>query len=133
MFADLFSIIAPVLFGVSVGYAWTKFGRAFDTAFATSLVFNIGTPLLVIAALTELNIEPAALAVMAFDYEVPNWLANTASIYGQLVISLMLIALRVRGAFSIGLGVGVVVVEFFDLGGVAEGLVIFQSAMPAAV
>ena len=92
----------------------------------------------------------AALAVMAFDYVVPNWLANTARIYGQLVIPLMLIALGVSLAslkpaglprslalsvarFAIGLGVGVAVVEFFDLEGVTRGVIILQSAMPAAV
>ena len=73
---------------------------------------------------------------MAFDYEVPNWLANTASTYGQLVSPLMLIALGVSLAslepaglpksfvlsvtrFAIGLGNGVV--EFFDLRGRGAG------------
>ena len=60
MHAELFSIIAPVLFVVGVGYAWTKFGCPLDTAFATSIVFNIGTPLLVFATLTELKIDPTA-------------------------------------------------------------------------
>ena len=55
-----------MLVGVSVGYARTKFGRLFDTAFATSLVFNIGTPLLVFSTLTELKIEPVAFGEIAF-------------------------------------------------------------------
>ena len=37
----------------------------------------------------------AALALMAVDYVIPNWLANTARMYGRLVIPLMLIALGV--------------------------------------
>ena len=66
MFTGLFSIIAQVLLGVSVGYAWTKFGRPIDTVFATSLVFNIGIPVLVFATLTELKIEYAAFGEIGF-------------------------------------------------------------------
>ena len=42
-----------------------KFGRPFDTAFATSLVFNIGTAVLVFATLTELKIAPVAFGEIA--------------------------------------------------------------------
>jgi len=252
MFTELFSIIAPVLFGVAVGYTWTKLGKPFDSQFATSLVFNIATPLLVFATLTELKIDPtqfwhiasialcallgfillafivlkvarlplttywpsvtmpnsgnmglplcflafgqeglgigiivytvislgqftfsvavstgtfslkelaripliytaaAALVVLALDIEVPKWLASTSRIYGQLVIPLMLIALGTSLAslkitslprsfgltlarLAIGLGVGIAVTEIFGLEGVVRGVIILQSAMPAAV
>ena len=252
MFSELFSIIAPVLFGVTVGYGWTKLGKPFDSQFATSLVFNIATPLLVFAVLTELQIDlsqfweiafisltaligfialafivlrvtklplttywpsvtmpnsgnmglplcflafgqeglgigiivytlismgqftfsvavstgrfslkelaripliytaAAALIVLALDIEVPKWIASTSRIYGQLVIPLMLIALGTSLAslkvtslprsfglslarFAIGLWVGIAVTEFFDLDGVVRGVIILQSAMPAAV
>ena len=92
----------------------------------------------------------AALAVMVFDYEVPNWIANTARIYGHLVIPLMLIALGIslaslkptalpRGLalsvarFVIGFTVGIVVAEIYGLEDIARGVIILQSAMPAAV
>ena len=66
MFSELFSIVAPVLFGVAGGYGWTKLGKPFDSQFATSLVFNIATPLLVFAVLTELQIDPSQFWEIAF-------------------------------------------------------------------
>lgn len=252
MTSNLFSIIAPVLFGVSLGFFWAKLKKPFDMTLVTSLVFNIGTPLLVFSTLTELDIDPLvfgeiamiavialagfgvlsfavlfvtklpmrtylasvmipnsgnvglplcllafgqeglafgviiysvnsfaqfsfsvavaagsfsikelaripllyavalAVVVMLTDYQLPAWIANTTRLYGQLAIPIMLIALGVSLAtlrvsslprslalsvvrFSIGLGVGVAVSEIFGLEGVARGVMILQSAMPAAV
>ncbi|MEK9677245.1 MAG: AEC family transporter [Rhodospirillaceae bacterium] len=252
MGAEIFSIIAPVLFGVGVGYTWSKMGRSFDAEFATAIVYNIATPLLIFSTLTSMKIDVpmfselagvmtvaalgfilvgyvilkvwgldrrtywpsisipnsgnmglplafiafgqeglgigvivytvismnqftfsvivssghfsfrelmkipliyaviAALLVMGFGLEVPAWIASTSSIYGQLVIPLMLIALGVSLAslkissfprslaiavfrILIGFTIALGVTEVFGLNGVAQGVIILQSAMPAAV
>ena len=67
MFADLFSIIVHRCCLVCLlDTLGPSLGRPIDTAFATSLVFNIGTPVLVFATLTELNIEYAAFGEIGF-------------------------------------------------------------------
>ncbi len=50
--AELFAIIAPVFVCAAIGFAWTKSGRPYDTAFVTTLATNIGAPSLVFATLT---------------------------------------------------------------------------------
>lgn len=92
----------------------------------------------------------AALIVMITKYDLPEWLESTTRIYGQTAIPLMLIMLGVSLArlritsiprslalsllrFTMGLGVGLLVSDLFDLEGVARGVIILQCAMPAAV
>ena len=53
LFAELFSIIAPVLICAGIGYLWAKSGKAFDTDFVTNIVMYIGTPALIVATLLE--------------------------------------------------------------------------------
>ena len=65
MIVQLFSIIAPVFFGVAFGYVWARLDKPFDTEFITTLVFNLGTPLLVFSTLTKLNTDPKAFAGLA--------------------------------------------------------------------
>jgi len=92
----------------------------------------------------------AGLAVQIADVRVPVWLANTLSTLGDLLIPLMLMALgnTVGGLKAhnlpraLGLGTARLAISFvvavgvsFALGlrGVAQGVLVLQGAMPAAV
>jgi malate permease and related proteins len=92
----------------------------------------------------------AGLAVVISDVHVPEWLANTLGALGDLLIPLMLMALgnTVGGLKAnnlpraFGLGAARLIISFivavgvsFALGlsGVAQGVLVLQGAMPAAV
>lgn len=49
MLAELFAVMAPVLFGAGVGYVWVRLGHAYPTEFVSRIVFNIGSPCLILA------------------------------------------------------------------------------------
>lgn len=51
MLAQLFAVMAPVLFGASLGFFWIKLGYSFPTSFVSRLTLNIGTPCLILAKL----------------------------------------------------------------------------------
>ncbi|MGR2739732.1 AEC family transporter [Billgrantia sp. Q4P2] len=57
MLADLFAVMAPVLAGAGLGFTWMRLGQPYPVDFVTRLVFNIGTPALVIASLTNAEID----------------------------------------------------------------------------
>ena len=65
MIIHLLTIIAPVFFGVTFGFVWSRLDKPFDTEFVTSLVFNLGTPLLIFSTLTKLDTDPRAFADLA--------------------------------------------------------------------
>ena len=92
----------------------------------------------------------AGLTVLVADIPLPMWLANTLGELGNLLIPLMLMALgNTIGSLkthnlprAIGLGLARLVIAFvvavsvsFALGlsGVAQGVLVLQGAMPAAV
>ncbi len=57
MLAELFAVMAPVLAGAGLGFFWVRLGQPYPVEFVTRLVFNIGTPALVIASLSGAEIE----------------------------------------------------------------------------
>ncbi|PRY68279.1 AEC family transporter [Halomonas ventosae] len=57
MLAELFAVMAPVLTGAGLGFLWVRLGHDFPVAFVTRLVFNIGTPALVLASLAGAEID----------------------------------------------------------------------------
>ncbi|MCH4564979.1 AEC family transporter [Halomonas sp. EGI 63088] len=57
MFAELFAVMAPVLAGAGLGFTWIRLGQPYPVEFVTRLVFNIGTPALVIASLSGAEID----------------------------------------------------------------------------
>jgi len=92
----------------------------------------------------------AGLAVVMTDATVPTWLANTLGSIGDLLIPLMLMALgnTVGGLTAhnlrraVGLGAARLIISFvvavgvsyaLGLSGVAQGVLVLQGAMPAAV
>jgi predicted permease len=92
----------------------------------------------------------AGLAVVISDVRMPAWLANTVGALGDLLIPLMLMALgnTVGGLKAhnlpraFGLGAARLIISFIvavgvsyalGLSGVAQGVLVLQGAMPAAV
>jgi predicted permease len=92
----------------------------------------------------------AGLAVLLLEVPIPTWLGSTIGVLGGLLIPLMLMALgntigslRARNlprALGLGtarlviaFGVAVGVSELLGLTGVAQGVLVLQGAMPAAV
>ncbi|MDN3556665.1 AEC family transporter [Halomonas maura] len=57
MLAELFAVMAPVLAGAGLGFGWVRLGHDYPVAFVTRLVFNIGTPSLVLASLADAQID----------------------------------------------------------------------------
>ncbi|WP_251978771.1 AEC family transporter [Salinicola avicenniae] len=63
MLAQLFAVMAPVLVGAGIGFGWIRFGLSYPTEFVTKLVFHIGTPALVLASLSNADVEPHAFGL----------------------------------------------------------------------
>jgi predicted permease len=63
--ARVLGIVAPVFLIVGIGFGWGRRGRAFDTDFISTLVFNLGAPALVFSAMIKAAPTPAAVALMA--------------------------------------------------------------------
>ncbi|QNI03818.1 AEC family transporter [Halomonas sp. SH5A2] len=57
MLAELFAVMAPVLAGAGLGFTWVRLGQPYPVDFVTRLVFNIGTPSLVLASLAGAEID----------------------------------------------------------------------------
>ncbi len=85
MFAELVAIILPVVAIVLLGYAWQHGGGQFEAEFVTRLVTMIGTPCLIFATLTRLEVSPAA--------------------YGQILLAglLIVLGLGLLGALALHL------------------------------
>ncbi len=92
----------------------------------------------------------AALIFVLTGTKPPLWIANSTKLIGEMAIPLMVITLGVSLAklkfvnawtglglsvfrLAMGFGVGFAVAELFGLEGVARGVLILQSAMPAAI
>jgi malate permease and related proteins len=91
-----------------------------------------------------------AVVLQLTGIRLPEWIFNTANLLGGMVIPAQLVALGfsllelktggvARSAFlgmcrlAVGVAVGFVIAEIFDLTGAARAIVIIQSAMPVAV
>lgn len=64
MLAQLFSIVAPVLITVGLGYGWVRSGRSFDVELVTTLITLVGAPCLVFHTLANLHVPMPALLSM---------------------------------------------------------------------
>ena len=67
MTSEVFAIVAPVLLGAALGFAWARFGPHFNTELLTSLVLVIGTPCLIFSTLTRFAIDSEAVGEMALS------------------------------------------------------------------
>ncbi len=65
MISELFAILAPIMISVGAGFIWGKSGSDFPADFISRLVMNIGTPCLIISAMTKVEIQPAVMGQVA--------------------------------------------------------------------
>ena len=65
MFADLFSVIAPVFFCAAIGFVWKRQNRAYDADLISALSVYIGTPCLAFYTLTSTSLDPGDFNRMA--------------------------------------------------------------------
>ena len=65
MIAEVFGVVAPVLFGAALGFGWARFGPAFNTELLASLVLVVGTPCLIFSTLTKFSVDLHAVGTMA--------------------------------------------------------------------
>ena len=63
MVAELFAVMAPVLAGAGLGFTWIRLGYSYPVEFVTRLVFNIGTPALVLASLSGAEIDAGSFGL----------------------------------------------------------------------
>lgn len=57
MLVELVAVMAPVFIGASLGFTWVRLGHHYPVEFITKLVFNIGTPALILASLSGAEID----------------------------------------------------------------------------
>ena len=76
MFSEIFSVLAPVLICVGIGYGWAKSGKDFDVDLVTAIVTYFGTPCLIFYALSTVELNFDAL----FDMGIAALAANAAFI-----------------------------------------------------
>ncbi len=92
MFAQIFTVIAPVFFCAAIGLVWAKRGVDYETLFITRLVTNVGFPCLVFAGLVKAEIDWAVFGLMASAAVVSTL---TFALIGALALRLAGLELRV--------------------------------------
>ena len=65
MYEILLNIIAPVVVTAGIGFFWAKTGRAFHTETITTLVTNVGSPMLIFSTLVKLDMTLGAFLEFA--------------------------------------------------------------------
>jgi len=85
MLSQIFSVIAPVFLIAGIGFLWAKRGMPFDNTTISSLVMNVGSPCLVFASLTRIQLEGSAFASVL--------MASVGILIGALVLGAGLLLL----------------------------------------
>ena len=90
IYLKLFEVVFPVFFIVGIGYYLGKKDKKFDTTFITNFASNIGTPAMVIYAITSTGINFQIFKDYFFFY----LLAILGFIILGIIILFMLIILK---------------------------------------
>jgi predicted permease len=64
MLTEILSIIAPVFICAAVGFGWVRSGHAFETAFVSKMVINVGAPCLIFSTFLNIQISQEAFTTM---------------------------------------------------------------------
>lgn len=65
MYADIFAVIAPILFCSLIGFIWARTRQPFNQEFVSQLVLWVGSPCLIVGTLGKVDVTPAQLGDVA--------------------------------------------------------------------
>lgn len=66
MIPDLLATVAPIYVIAGLGFFWARLGRPYDTRVIGELTTNIAAPCLVFSSLSRLEVDPGAVAELAW-------------------------------------------------------------------
>lgn len=118
MLAELFAVMAPVFFGASLGFCWIRLGHAYPVEFVTKLVFNVGTPALILASLGSAEVDARSFG---------QTMLGTLLVMSLMAVASMLVARLLRKDWKViispmmypntgNMGLPVVLYAFGDAG-----------------
>lgn len=93
MIFQIFSVLFPVILCALLGALWARSGQRYDSEFVSRLVLNIGAPFLILATLSQVDIEPGlfsdialacvlvSLCMAVLGFVVPNILGDDVRTY----------------------------------------------------
>lgn len=93
MYFQIFSVLFPVVLCALLGALWARSGQRYDSDFVSRLVLNIGAPALILATLSQVNVDPSLFAEIAiacvfislimavFGFVVPKLLGDDVRTY----------------------------------------------------
>lgn len=61
MLNELFAILAPIIISVGIGYVWGRTGTDYPADFVSRIVMYVGTPCLIIAAMSKVEVDAAVM------------------------------------------------------------------------
>ncbi len=135
--------------GLAYGIVWAIIAALMHYTFGVWIASGRGSPGFLVRTPLVYAIA-IAFAFVLTDAAPPGWVLDTTHLLGGVTIPLMLVTLGVslarpttvrlgRGLalalarLAMGFGVGLGLAELFGLHGIARGVMIIESAMPAAV
>jgi predicted permease len=65
MYANIFAVIAPILFCALIGFIWARTKQPFNQEFVSQLVLWVGSPCLIIGTLSKVSVSADELANVA--------------------------------------------------------------------
>ena len=61
MLSELFAILAPIVISVLIGFIWGRTGTAYPADFVSRIVMYVGTPCLIISAMSKVEVDASVM------------------------------------------------------------------------
>ena len=65
MLSELVAILAPIMISTGIGFVWGKRGFDFPTDFISRIVMNVGTPCLIVSAMSKVQVDAGVMGSVA--------------------------------------------------------------------
>lgn len=85
MLSELLAILAPIMISTGIGFVWGKRGLDFPTDFISRIVMNVGTPCLIVSAMSKVDVDAGVMGDVALATAI---VMTAMGLLGWLVLRL---------------------------------------------